>query len=77
MIVVKLQHNRCGFFAWFDLPMCERAKVIILGLLRRMNNEEDRMNSYKSRKKIWCFMLVLSWLIIIALVINFPHGKGN
>ncbi|KAL1810384.1 hypothetical protein ACET3Z_027374 [Daucus carota] len=36
--------RRCRFFAWIDPPMCERAKIVIQGLIRRINNLEGSQN---------------------------------
>nr|KAJ0215777.1 hypothetical protein LSAT_V11C300150400 [Lactuca sativa] len=33
-----LPDSKCRFLGWFDLPMCDRAKAIIPGLLKSMNN---------------------------------------
>ncbi|KAK1577200.1 hypothetical protein Q3G72_019744 [Acer saccharum] len=30
----------CGFFRWYDSPMCARSKIIIHGLLRRIQELE-------------------------------------
>nr|GMD07685.1 uncharacterized protein LOC109192855 [Ipomoea batatas] len=33
--------HSCGFFAWFDPPMCLWSKKIIPGLLKRVNRNEE------------------------------------
>ncbi|KAK2635806.1 hypothetical protein Ddye_030598 [Dipteronia dyeriana] len=35
-------YGNCGFFRWSDPPMCARSKVIIPGLLRRIQDLEMR-----------------------------------
>ncbi|KAK4427179.1 hypothetical protein Salat_1486800 [Sesamum alatum] len=35
----------CDSFCWVDPPMCERSKVVIPGLLRRLDALESRMQS--------------------------------
>lgn len=67
--------SKCGFFDWVDPPMCERARAIIPGLLRKLNryqameNEaaeraretEMKMQAAKKREK-WL------WIVIMFLV---------
>ncbi|KAK1588074.1 hypothetical protein Q3G72_019605 [Acer saccharum] len=35
-------YENCGFFKWYDPPMCARSKVIIPGLPRRIRDLEMR-----------------------------------
>ncbi|KAK4838837.1 hypothetical protein QYF36_016842 [Acer negundo] len=35
-------YGNCGFFRWYDPPMCAMSKVIIHGLLRRILDVEMR-----------------------------------
>ncbi len=35
--------NGCGFFRWYDPPMCARLKKVIPGLLRRIRELEARI----------------------------------
>ena len=35
--------NGCGFFCWYDPPICERSKKVIPGLLRRIRELESRV----------------------------------
>ena len=34
---------KCGFFNWYDPPICARSKKIIPGLLRRIRELETKM----------------------------------
>ncbi|KAL4285264.1 hypothetical protein GQ457_16G010290 [Hibiscus cannabinus] len=36
----SLVYRSCRFFSWFDPPMTPRARVIILGLLKRLRADE-------------------------------------
>ena len=35
--------NGCGFFRWYDPPICARSKKVIPGLLRRIRDLESRV----------------------------------
>nr|GMC71945.1 uncharacterized protein LOC109193515 [Ipomoea batatas] len=39
----------CGFVRWFDPPMCSRSKMIIPGLLRRINRNEQEIEVLKAK----------------------------
>lgn len=41
----------CDFFASADLPMCERSKDIILGLLNWIIGLEDDTKVFRSKEK--------------------------
>ncbi|ONH91110.1 hypothetical protein PRUPE_8G093700 [Prunus persica] len=32
----------CAFFEWYDPQVCERSKIVISGLLKRLRKEENR-----------------------------------
>lgn len=50
--------------------MCERSRVVIPGLLRRINTTEAEVRKSKSREKKWFFLLILTWVIIFAFVLH-------
>uniref|UniRef100_A0A5B7ACY3 GRF-type domain-containing protein n=1 Tax=Davidia involucrata TaxID=16924 RepID=A0A5B7ACY3_DAVIN len=66
-------HSGCGFFNWYDPPICNRARQVIPGLLRSMTRleiEVSRLQNQVSRlrakeKRLWAF-LVLSWLFFFC-----------
>nr|KAJ0184682.1 hypothetical protein LSAT_V11C900500970 [Lactuca sativa] len=60
---VKKFDSACRFIGWVDPPMCERSKVIILGLLRNIN----RMQAWCTALKI---MLLASWVFFVILFIR-------
>ncbi|KAM7459313.1 hypothetical protein LguiA_036307 [Lonicera macranthoides] len=66
----KMQNNDCGFFRWVDPSMCERSRVVIPGLLRRINTIEAEVSRSKSREKKWFLLLILTWVTIFALIIS-------
>nr|GMC90672.1 uncharacterized protein LOC109193515 [Ipomoea batatas] len=39
----------CGFVTWFDPPMCSRSKMIIPGLLRRINRNDQEIEVLKAK----------------------------
>ena len=73
--------RRCSFFAWIDPPMCERAKIVILGLIRRINNPEGSQGKdapFEAEVENECvgvegracstslFLLILTWFSIFV-----------
>ena len=65
-----MQDRACQFFQWVDPPMPQRAKVVIIGLLNkidRMEKEEEkmkRMNTPSTRMK-WILLWLLGALCIM------------
>ncbi|KAG8379460.1 hypothetical protein BUALT_Bualt07G0090800 [Buddleja alternifolia] len=43
--------GKCDFFTWFDPPMCARSKLIIPGLLRRLNRQEEEIRKLQQSCK--------------------------
>lgn len=41
--------KNCGFFEWFDPPMCARSKKIIPGLLKRINRNEEEIEMLNAK----------------------------
>ncbi|KAK6163403.1 hypothetical protein DH2020_000267 [Rehmannia glutinosa] len=84
-----LSYNRggCKFFDWEDPPMCRRSKVIIPGLLKRLNARDAEIEKLQlTNKKLmrWlCAMAVtvaLLFLVLIVVWISFAtkkNGKKN
>nr|XP_004514729.1 uncharacterized protein LOC101498038 [Cicer arietinum] len=75
----KLQGKKsCNFFDWFDEPMTERAKEVIMSLMKRIDefkkkdnvtkNCDDEMKLKLKLKRMKGF-LTLSWLLIIVLLV--------
>ncbi|KAL8478359.1 hypothetical protein ACS0TY_030318 [Phlomoides rotata] len=68
--------NGCSFWKWNDDPMCQRSKMIIPGLLRRINaNEAEIKKLKKIQKKEKCRMVVLVVILCMILCWNAFHGK--
>ncbi|KAK4425440.1 hypothetical protein Salat_1738000 [Sesamum alatum] len=44
------QGSYCGSFEWVDPPMCPRAKEVIPGLLKRLNQYEEAVEIAKHRE---------------------------
>lgn len=70
----------CGFFTWFDPPICSRSKAIIPGLLRRINRHEEEIESLEAKLrgsasararilKFNCLCRVVVILVILLVVI--------
>ncbi|PWA73473.1 zinc finger, GRF-type [Artemisia annua] len=67
----------CGIINWYDPPMCERAVQIIPGLLRSMNQLQERCNqlqasvdeeAVKVQRLKW--ILGFSWFLFVAYLMN-------
>lgn len=77
----------CNYFRWVDAPLCERARIIIPGLIRRINMLEGEIKvlEEKNVKKSSCnkSMLVLFVTMFIICMFLCPkklnktcHGKN-
>ncbi|XP_031129330.1 uncharacterized protein LOC116031041 [Ipomoea triloba] len=58
----------CGFVRWYDPPMCARLKRIILGLLRRINRNEEDIARLKMRLQAGQRSNGRHWIVIVVLV---------
>ena len=47
---VACPYRRCRFFSWVDPPLCDRARVIIPGLVRRINALEAETQHFETLK---------------------------
>lgn len=57
----------CGFFQWVDAPLCNRAKVVIPGLLRRLRameseHEKQLVEVQKRESRKWIYRIVLGFV---------------
>ncbi|KAF5960834.1 hypothetical protein HYC85_002043 [Camellia sinensis] len=53
-------NNGCNQFAWIDPLMCSRAMKIILGLLKKANKLEARLQTRNEReRKLWICLVAL------------------
>ncbi|PWA53054.1 zinc finger, GRF-type [Artemisia annua] len=62
--------DECGFFHWFDPPMCARAVTIIPGLLKGRNDLQQANNALvaeNGRLKKW---LICSWIILLVYLFS-------
>ncbi|GFQ05671.1 hypothetical protein PHJA_002711200 [Phtheirospermum japonicum] len=57
----------CTYFSWVDAPMCDRARHIIPGLLRRVNRLEAEVQRKNLREKLVWVALVVSWSVMYLL----------
>ncbi|GKE35250.1 RNA-directed DNA polymerase, eukaryota, partial [Tanacetum coccineum] len=55
----------CGFFRWIDPPMCARSVQIIPGLLRSMNDHQERVNAMAAANARLKICLVCSWVLFL------------
>ncbi|CAH9142906.1 unnamed protein product [Cuscuta epithymum] len=72
----------CNMFEWIDAEMCPRSKVIIPGLLRKINKLQlllEEKNAMPQKKKIWTVLCCLvGGLMMLALcVFYFDVEKKN
>ncbi|KAH7833731.1 hypothetical protein Vadar_009180 [Vaccinium darrowii] len=44
----------CGYFLWVDPPLCQRAMVVISGLIRSLARQEALVK--KEKRKVACFV---------------------
>ena len=67
----------CGFFKLVDAPLCNRAKVVIPGLLRRLRSIESKIEKklievkkMESRKWRLRMVLVFVFVFVVSVVIR-------
>ncbi|KAL4333057.1 hypothetical protein GQ457_07G010940 [Hibiscus cannabinus] len=59
----KKFQNSCRFFQWYELPMSYREKSLLVGLLRKIrNNDRERRNV----RIVW-FVAIISSIVLTAL----------
>ncbi|KAL0360354.1 UNVERIFIED_CONTAM: hypothetical protein Sradi_3719900 [Sesamum radiatum] len=58
----SIGRGNCAFFAWEDPPICARSKLIIPGLLRKINALEDKVVNLQ--KKTHCSSLFVSSFLV-------------
>ncbi|KAK6138994.1 hypothetical protein DH2020_027264 [Rehmannia glutinosa] len=46
---LNFKRGGCQFFSWEDPPMCNRARQIIPGLLRKINKIQDELEKMKDK----------------------------
>ena len=61
--------NACDFFTWYDPPMSEQAKNVILGLLKKVREIEAERDRERRKAKVVLTMLVSMCLVILLIVI--------
>ncbi|GER56895.1 GRF zinc finger containing protein [Striga asiatica] len=84
-IPVMLELRGCDFFDWYDPPMCRRSKIIIPGLLRKMNEREVEIKKLKLKnehlvkldKKLKKIVCILVLLLVFTILSKFKVGKEN
>ncbi|BFG16214.1 hypothetical protein CerSpe_024880 [Prunus speciosa] len=64
----------CNFWVWYDMEMCERSKVVILGLLKWRDKLENSLAKARRREKVLWAALVVSWMLIAMF---FLRGNGG
>nr|CAD1827389.1 unnamed protein product [Ananas comosus var. bracteatus] len=64
------------FFQWFNPPVGDQAKVIIIGLLKKSSRMEDELKQVKKKRICLWFFLVLSWILIWVLFCNLMSKEG-
>ena len=70
----------CGFFLWFDPPMSDRARVVIVGLLQKVDRHEKEreiwnLNKKKNKKKMCSKNCVLC--VIVSLIFGMVYFMSN
>ncbi|PWA36196.1 zinc finger, GRF-type [Artemisia annua] len=60
------KQDDCGFFDWFDPPMCARAVNIIPGLLRGRNELQEANNALVHQNGRLKKLLIGSWILFLV-----------
>ena len=64
------RYGGCGFFMWYDAPMCDKSKQIILGLLNGLKKKENEIIVYWKIVKCMFWLMIIPWTICLALLIS-------
>ncbi|CAB4263096.1 unnamed protein product [Prunus armeniaca] len=64
----------CDFWVWYDVEMCERSKVMILGLLKSRGKLENSLAKARRREKVLWAALVVLWMLI---AMSYFGGNGG
>ncbi|GJW72284.1 hypothetical protein Tco_0129201 [Tanacetum coccineum] len=69
---LQIEGKRCIYFGWLDPPICQRAMLIIPGLLRARNKiEADMIVLVQANKKLKKFMsIILDDLVCCCLMLG-------
>ncbi|CAA0839001.1 Unknown protein [Striga hermonthica] len=81
---LNYEHSGCDYFDWFDPPMCRRSKMIIPGLLRKMNERQTEIEKLKQKneqlvelnKKLKKIVFILVLLLVLVILSNFKGAKN-
>ena len=61
------QNHQCNFFQWVDPPVHARSRIVIVGLLRKIDrlekekNEAEKKKVNMTRMKWFIYFLVVVW----------------
>ncbi|XP_021833751.1 uncharacterized protein LOC110773532 [Prunus avium] len=65
----------CAFFEWYDPQVCERSKIVICGLLKRLRKEEEENRKLKievgaglKARRFLLASVLGSWIFLIVLL---------
>ncbi|CAB4308012.1 unnamed protein product [Prunus armeniaca] len=54
----------CDFWVWYNVEMCEKSKVVILGFLKSRDKLENSLAKARCIEKVLRAALVVSWMLI-------------
>nr|XP_027093790.1 uncharacterized protein LOC113714196 [Coffea arabica] len=67
--------ERYSYFEWVDEPICPRGRVLIPGLLKKINKMEEQVERTRKREKILITIIVL---LVVLLVMSWrSKGEGK
>ncbi|XP_074378300.1 uncharacterized protein LOC141719829 [Apium graveolens] len=76
---MEQRSNACNFHLWFDPPMCQRSRMIIPGLLRRIEKLEEEAEKLevvvagmktKRGRNVFIYVTVFMLLIFVLVMKN-------
>ena len=56
----------CNFFGWYDPPICNRARQVIPGLLRKVDLLEKKVEAQKKRERKLLVVICVSVCVLYA-----------
>ncbi|KAL8046255.1 hypothetical protein ABFX02_08G165700 [Erythranthe guttata] len=63
--------NKCQFYYWCDAKICDRGKIIIPGLLKKLNALQSKVAVQETQIKQWkTVAFCISMFLVIATIIS-------
>ena len=59
----------CNFFGWYDPPICNRARQVIPGLLRKVDLLEKKVEAQKKRERKLLVVICIFMIVFLCKIV--------